>query len=167
MTFSHWMRATASLGCLVVALTSCNRPERCEVVPGTRYEGDGILVLKENTAQDGSTWVTFYPVCHLDTLHLLQALQHAPAGILFWANHATVVRAIRHRSVVLLSKNKRYPLPNRRIYVSSAHLAFMDTVRTDGRIPRKPFPYLLDTEQARIEHPVRFVEVRPDAFYGI
>ena len=72
------------------------------------------------------------------------------------------MRAIRHRSVVLLSKNKRYPLPNRRIYVSSAHLAFVETVRTDGRIP-----YLLDTEQARIEHPVRFVEVRPDAFYDI
>ena len=157
----------AGLSCLVFALTACNRPERCEVVPGTRYEGDGVLVLKANTAQDGSTWVTFYPVCHLDTLHLVQALQHAPTGILFWANHATVVRAIRHRSVVLLSTDKRSPLPNRRIYVTSAHLAFVDTVRTERGNPRKPFPYLLDTEQARIEHPVRFVEVRPDAFYGI
>ncbi|UOR00212.1 hypothetical protein MUN81_22485 (plasmid) [Hymenobacter sp. 5317J-9] len=167
MTFSHWMRATAGLGCLVFALTACNRPEHCEVVPGTRFDGDGVLVLKENTAQDGWTWVTFYPVCHLDTLQLLQALQRAPAGILFQAKHAAVVRAIRHRSVVLLSNNKRYPLPNRRIYVTSAHLAFVDTVRTDGGSPRKPFPYLLDTEQARIEHQVRFVEVRPDAFYGI
>ena len=60
MRFSPWLPALAWLGFLAL-LPACSRPERCPVVPGTRYEGEGIVVLRENVAQDGSMFVLFSP----------------------------------------------------------------------------------------------------------
>ena len=45
MRFSPWLPALAWLGFLAL-LPACSRPERCLVVPGTRYEGE---LIRERT----------------------------------------------------------------------------------------------------------------------
>lgn len=45
MRFSPWLPALAWLGFLAL-LPACSRPERCPVVPGTRYEGE---LIRERT----------------------------------------------------------------------------------------------------------------------
>jgi hypothetical protein len=166
MRFSSWLSAVAWLG-FSSLLPACGRPEHCSLVPGIRYEGEGIVVLGENVAQDGSMFVLFYPVCHVDTLHLLHTLRQASEGFFISAHQRDVLKAIRHRSVVLRDLDKRRPEKNPRYYITSVHLAFVyppDYTRE----PSKPFPYRLDTDQGRIEHPVQALNaIHPAIFYGL
>ena len=118
MRFPPWLPALAGLSFLAL-LPACGRSERCPLVPGTRYEGDGIVVLRENVAQDGAMLVLFYPVCHVDTLDLLHTLRQAPEGFFISAHQSDVLKAIRHRSVVLKDFDKWRPEKNPRLYLTS------------------------------------------------
>jgi hypothetical protein len=167
MRFSHWLPAVAWLG-FVALLLACNRPERCPLVPGTRYEGEGIVVLRENVAQDGFMLVLFYPVCQVDTLQLLHTLRQAPEGFFISADQQDVLKAIRHRSVVLRNLDKRRRGPNARYYyLTSVHLAFVYPPDYKQE-PSKPFSYRMDTDQGRIEHPIQsLTAINPAIFYGL
>ena len=168
MINSRWWRAIICLSSVALWLPACNSPEHCTLVPGIRYEGDGVLVLRQNVAQDGSLFVLFYPVCHLDTLHLLYALQQAPEGFSIRLRQREVIDAIHHRAVVLQDLDKRRREKDPRYYVTSVHLAY--TLAPERMYGHRPaLPWLLDTKQARIEHPVHVLDggVRPRAFYGI
>jgi len=166
MRFFSWLPALAWLGCLAL-LPACGQSERCSLVPGTQYEGSGIVVLRENVAQDGSMFVLFYPVCHVDTLDLLHTLRQAPEGFFISAYQSDVLKAIRHRSVILRDLDKRRPGKNPRFYLTSVHLAFIYPPDY-ARGQRKPFTYVLDTAQGRIEHPVQALDgIHPVTFYGL
>ena len=166
MRISPWLPALAWLGFLAL-LPACSRPEGCPLVPGTRYEGEGIVILRENVAQDGSMFVLFYPVCHVDTLDLLHTLRQAPEGFIISAYQSDVLKAIRHRSVVLQDLDKRRPGKNPRFYLTSAHLSFVYPPDY-ARGQRKPFAYVLDTDQGRIKHPVHALDgIHPTTFYGL
>lgn len=166
MRFTLWRPAIALLG-FIALLSACGRPEHCPLVPGTRYEGEGIIVLRENVAQDGSMFVLFYPVCHVDTLQLLHTLRQAPEGFFISAYQRDVLKAIRHRSVVLRDLDKRRPGKNPRYYLTSAHLAFSYPA-TYTRESHKPFLCRMNTDQGQIEHPVQsLVTIHPTTFYGL
>ena len=166
MRYLHWLQVVIGLSSIAL-LTACSSPERCTLVPGTRYEGDGVVVMTSNGGEDGLLFVLFYPVCNLDTLHLLDALRQAPKGFLIWVDHRAVLQAIRHRSVVLRNLDPRNPQKNPRLYLTSVHLAYEHLLESSpGRT--KANPYLLDTDQGRIEHPVQVLEVvQPTTFYGL
>ena len=166
MRFPPWLPSLAVLG-LLALLPACGGQERCSLVPGTRYEGEGIVVLRENVAQDGSMFVLFYPVCHVDTLDLLGTLRQAPEGFFISAYQSDVLKAIRHRSVVVKDLDKRRPGKNPRFYLTSVHLGFVYPPDY-ARDQRKPFAYVLDTDQGRIEHPVQALDgIHPATFYGL
>jgi hypothetical protein len=166
MRFSSWLPTVTWLS-ISALLPACSQSERCPLLPGTRYEGEGLVVLRENVAQDGSMFVVFYPVCHVDTLHLLHTLRQAPEGFFISAYQRDVLKAIRHRSVVLRDLDKRRPSKNPRYYITSVHLAFVYPPDYTQE-PSKPFPYRMATDQGRIEHLVQsLTAIHPSTFHSL
>lgn len=152
----------------LINLAGCRPNSNCVIKLNGKFEGDGILVLEDNYSEDGFTNVTFFPVCQIDTINLLASLQQGGKGISFSAYHNDVVNAIRKRTVVLTSTNEKRSLANRKVYLTSVHLSFSDTVKKARTYSNLNSTHVLDTKQVRFKQQVFNVnDLYVTKLYGI
>lgn len=137
---------------LALVLTSCKANDNCSFKIGRKFDGNGILIMPENAAQDGWTFAIFFPVCQVDTTDLLGTLKRAGEGVLIQADHQEILAALHKRSLILIRNNSQKPMFLRQMYLTSVHMSLADTVDTDAN--SKIIFYKLDTDKIKYEQKV-------------
>lgn len=155
---------------LFLALLSCNTRTTCSIVPGQKFEGNGVLLMVGDDTQDGWSNSVFFPVCQLDTTNLLESLKQAKKGIMLEVNHRKLINAFRKRGLILIKSDIHLPKPFRRVYLTSIHVSFIDTVGINDDSNRQIFNFKLHTDKINYEQEVILLNhtaLRPSFFSGI
>ena len=158
------------LGLLSLSLFPCNTRSACAILPGKTFEGNGVMLVDGGDTQDGRSNVFFFPVCQLDTANLLRSLTHATKGIMLEVDHQKWVRAFRKRGLTLIKSDTLLPRPFRRVYLTSVHVAFTDTMGMNDDANRQTFNFKLHTDKINCEQEVillNHTSLRVNSFSGI
>lgn len=154
--------------CLSLFIIGCGTDSTCFINSRARFDGDGVLIMENNTAEDGLTHVAFFPVCQLDTADILKSLKLANDGIVFSVDHQKVLNILRKRAVILTSQDEVRALADRNVYLTSVHISFLNTERQTEVNSSKISHYILNTEQVHYEKSVQSLgELHLDKLSGI
>jgi hypothetical protein len=64
-------------------IQSCASKQDCQIIPGKKFSGTGLIVLQRGQGQDGWFYMQFHPKCEVDTADLLASLRNSEAGLAF------------------------------------------------------------------------------------
>ncbi|TPG65331.1 hypothetical protein EAH73_12670 [Hymenobacter nivis] len=147
-------------------LSACAPNQACEIPPGGKFSGTGLLVVRRGQGQDGSFHLEFFPVCHLDTAHLLASLRQAETGLFFFTNqwdwvmgpttYGQIRRPFRRKMLVLTAPG---PVPHNvhcwncglnDIFVVPVHITFSDTLKESLPPRLRVYDYPLKAREATI-----------------
>lgn len=133
---------------------SCAKKNDYSFRLGEKFIGDGILIMQGNNMQDGWSFVTFFPVCRIDTADLLGSLKRAEEGIRIKGYHQQIMNVLRKRSILLTATDTSQSLPIRKIYMTSVRISFADTSDIRNESTKQSFQYNLETDEIKYEQKV-------------
>lgn len=150
---------------LLGLLAACAPNRACEIPPGGKFSGKGLLVVRRGQGQDGSFDMMFFPVCRLGTAHLVASLRQAETGLAFYTNrwywvigpttYGQIRSPFKEKMLVLTAPG---PVPTHvhcadcglnDIFVVPVHITFSDTL-TESSAGQKEYAYLLKSKEAII-----------------
>ena len=161
-----WYMRSKLLGVGLLWLLSACAPNRaCEIPPGGKFSGKGLLVVQRGQGQDGSFDMKFFPVCDMDTTNLLASLRQAGTGLAFYTNrwywvigpttYGQIRSPFKEKVLVLTAPG---PIPKHvhcadcglnDIFVVPVHITFSDTL-TASSPSQKAYEYLFKSNEATI-----------------
>ena len=84
------------VACFAVCFAGCKNSDNCVIIPNHKFDGDGLLLIESAGGDDGLVYVTFLPVCQIDTNNLVSSLRHAPSGLIFLVDYKAVALALQN-----------------------------------------------------------------------
>ena len=150
---------------LLWLLSACAPNRACEIPPGGKFSGTGLLVIQRGQGQDGSFDMKFFPVCRMDTTNLLASLRQAETGLAFYTNrwywvigpttYGQISSRFKKKTLTLTSPDAVHKNVHcwdcglNDIFVVPVHITFSDTL-TESSSSQKAYEYTLKSKEAII-----------------
>jgi hypothetical protein len=153
---------------VAIITSNCHRNTNCDIISTSQFNGDGILLLENSSAQDGKVFITFFPNCQLDTVNLMLSLRHSKQAVIFRVDNKLVWQAIHNHTTVLQSLEKYRLLINREVYLTPVHLSYHETEEKNDNYPKSTFQRVLNTEELSCKYQARVIDdLRVDNLQGM